>query len=211
VTESQTVGTCNCTCNLTRLRKRRLLYFPQGTGLSPNIHKRPSRTPNPAAPGTQASPLAIGPQHSSSHACLRSYAKHERLPCSIPHFTANSVGDARPVDAGRYWACMTLRYSWVPKRRRTQTRFFFRGHTGLWDRMSGVVRSVGCQDARLLSRMLACVDARRRSHARAQLASWDGNCYICWPCSGAVGVIDSKSHYYIRSMHHHRTAAAVRH
>jgi hypothetical protein len=106
VTESQTVGTCNCTCNLTRLRK-------MSSRKAQSFAHRPQapfqNRQNPAAPGTQTSPLAIGPQHSNSHACLRSDSEYARLPCSIPHFITNSVGESRPVDAGRYWACMTLR------------------------------------------------------------------------------------------------------
>lgn len=149
VTESQTMGTCNCTCNLTRLRKEHSslhshkAHVPTVIGPT-STSALPEPPIHPAAPGTQTSPLAIGPQHSNNHACLRSDAEARKVALQhLSHFNANSVGDARPVDAGRYWACMTLRsafdcwadtwrrwwamdyrdgslrYSWVPKRRRT--------------------------------------------------------------------------------------------
>lgn len=70
----------------------------------------------------------------------------------------------------------------------------------------------GCltdMEARSLSCMLALMpdDGLTRAH------NWPHGMEIVIyaACAGAVGVIDQKSHYYIRSMHHHRTAAAVRH
>lgn len=94
MTESQTVGTCNCTCDLTRLRKT---SSRKASSLAHRPQAPFQNRQNPAAPGTQTSPLAIGPQHSNSHACLRNDLRQARLPCSIPHFTTNSVGEARPV------------------------------------------------------------------------------------------------------------------
>lgn len=162
--------------------------FPQGTRPHrhrPNTHKRPSRN-SQSILQRQARRRPHWPSGRNTPTTTRVYVamqRHARLPCRFSHFNTNSVGDARPVDAGRYWACMTLRsafdcwadtwrrwwamdyrdgslrYSWVPKRRRTQTDFYFAVILVYGTSAFLGVRSVGVSGC-TVSLTYACVAAR---------------------------------------------------
>lgn len=134
--------------------KRRLLARHR---LSPTVHKRPSRTAKILQRQERRRPH--WPSGRNTPTATRVYvAIRSKQGCLAASLTSLPIASAKPdrLDAGRYWACMTLRsasecwadtwrrwwamdyrdgslrYTWVPKRRHTPTNFFFRAHTWVY-------------------------------------------------------------------------------